>query len=75
MKKSNIEVEGGELLLMSDEGHYAVIPAKNSIEVMDMVKEGCDNCINAFIQTLPQESDYAEDGTVLSSFKIKEERV
>lgn len=62
MKKSNIEVEGGELLLMSDEGHYAVIPAKNRIEVMDMVKEGCDNCINAFIQTLPQESDYAEDG-------------
>ena len=69
MKKSNIEVEGGELLLMSDEGHYAVIPAKNRLEVIDMVKEGCDNCINAFIQTLPQESDYAEDGTVLSSFQ------
>ena len=62
MKKQNIEVEGGELLIQSKEGHYAVIPAKHRQEVMDMVKDGCDDCINAFIQTLPQESDYAEDG-------------
>ena len=38
MKKQNIEVEGGEILLMSKEGHYAVIPAKHRQEVMDMVK-------------------------------------
>ena len=62
MKKQNIEVEGGELLIQSKEGHYAVIPSKHRREVMDMVNDGCDDCINAFIQTLPQESDYAEDG-------------
>lgn len=64
MKKQNIEVEGGELLLMSDEGHYAIIPAKHRQEVMDMVKENCDNCINNYIQTLPKGSDYAEDGSL-----------
>ena len=66
MKKQNIEVEGGELLIMSKEGHYAVIPVKHRQEVMDMVKDGCDNCINNYIQTLPKDSDYAEDGTVIS---------
>lgn len=66
MKNINIEVEGGELLIMSKEGHYAVIPAKHRREVMDMVKDGCTDCINNYIQTLPKDSDYAEDGTVVS---------
>ena len=65
MKKQNIEVEGGELLLQSKEGHYAIIPAKHRQEVMDMVKDGCDDCINNYIQTLPKDSDYAEDGTII----------
>ena len=64
MKNTNIEVEGGEILIQSKEGHYAVIPAKHRKEVMDMVKDGCDGCINNYIQTLPKDSDYAEDGTV-----------
>ena len=66
MKNQNIEVEGGELLIMSKEGHYAVIPAKHRQEVMDMIKDDCNNCINNYIQTLPKDSDYAEDGTVVS---------
>jgi len=65
MKKQNIEVEGGEILIMSKEGHYAVIPAKHRQEVMDMIKDGCDNCINNYIQTLPKDNDYAEDGSLL----------
>ena len=68
MKKQNIEVEGGEILLMSKEGHYAVIPAKHRQEVMDMVKDGCDDCINNYIQTLPKDSDYAEDGSLYSEY-------
>lgn len=64
MEKKNIEVEGGELLIQSKEGHYAVIPAKHRQEVMDMVKDGCDDCINNYIQTLPKDSDYAEDGSL-----------
>lgn len=65
MKKQNIEVEGGEILIQSKEGHYAVIPAKHRQEVIDMVKDGCDDCINNYIQTLPKDNDYAEDGTLL----------
>lgn len=57
-----IEVEGGEILLRSDEGHYAVIPAKHATEVQDMVNENCDNCINAYIQQLPKESNYNDNG-------------
>jgi hypothetical protein len=72
MKKQNIEVEGGEFLIQSKEGHYAVIPAKHRQEVMDMVKDGCDDCINNYIQTLPKDSDYAEDGSLFPDWdKVK----
>jgi hypothetical protein len=63
--KQNIEVEGGELVLQSDEGHFAVIPAKHRREVQDMIKMGCNDCVNAYIQTLPTNEDYAEDGTLI----------
>lgn len=72
MKKQNIEVEGGEILIQSKEGHYAVIPAKHRQEVIDMVKDGCDDCINSYIQTLPKDNDYAEDGSLLPDWdKVK----
>lgn len=71
MKNTNIEVEGGELLIMSNEQHYAVIPAKHRQKVMDMIKDGCDDCINNYIQTLPEDNDYAEDGGVYSNNYVK----
>lgn len=72
MKNTNVEVEGGEILIQSKEGHYAVIPAKHRQEVMDMIKDGCDGCINSYIQGLPKEADYAEDGSLLPSWnKVK----
>ena len=72
MKNTNIEVEGGEILIQSKEGHYAVIPAKHRQEVMDMVKDSCDDCINNYIQTLPKDSDYAQYGSLLPDWnKIK----
>lgn len=66
MKNTNVEVEGGELLIQSKEGHYAVIPAKERQGVINMVNENCDDCINKYIQTLPKEADYAEDGSLIS---------
>jgi peptidoglycan hydrolase-like protein with peptidoglycan-binding domain len=69
MNKKNIEVEGGELLLMSEEGHYAVIPAKDRNKIQGMVADGCIDCINEYIKELPKESDYAEDGSLLPSWK------
>ena len=57
MKNRKIEVEGGELLLRSAEGHYAVIPAKYRREVLDMLEDGCEDCLNNLISTLPKEKD------------------
>lgn len=64
MKNTKVEVEGGELLLKSKEGHYAVIPAKDRQKLMGMVKDNCDDCINSYIQTLPKEANYAQDGSL-----------
>ena len=38
---------------------------------MDMVTEGCDDCVNAYIQTLPKEADYAQDGSLYPEDKKK----
>lgn len=62
----NVEVEDGELLLESDEGHYAIIPKKDRKKIMDMINGKCDDCINEYIKTLPRDKDYAEDGTLIS---------
>lgn len=64
----NIEVEGGELLLESKEGHYAIIPSKDREKVMGMLNSNCNDCINEYISSLPRESDYAEDGSLYSEF-------
>lgn len=75
MKNINIEVEGGEILIQSKEGHYAIIPAKHRREIEDMVKDNCENCINSYIQSLPKESDYAEDGTLIPGWDDIKEKV
>lgn len=67
MKRLNIEAEGRELILQSDEGHYAIIPVKDRQKVMDMI--GCDNCINNYIKSLPKASHYASDGSVIPANK------
>jgi len=72
MKSTKVEVEGGELLLESKEGHYAIIPAKHRQEVMDMIKEDCDDCINSYIQSLPKESNYADDGSLIPNDKTED---
>jgi len=74
MKNTKVEVEGGELLLQSKEGHYAVIPSNRREDVIVMLKNGCDECINSFIQTLPKESDYAEDGTLITNTDEKDKK-
>ena len=67
MKNINVEAEGGEILLQSKEGHYAIIPAKDRGKIKKMIINKCEDCINNYIQTLPKDSDYAEDGTVFSN--------
>lgn len=65
MDNLNIEVEGGELMLESEEGHYAIIPAKDRQKALNMIKDGCNDCINSYIKSLPKEADYADNGTLI----------
>lgn len=57
MKRKRLEVEGGELLLKSKEGHYAIIPAKYRTEVLDMIRTKSYGCINALCAKLPKSFD------------------
>jgi peptidoglycan hydrolase-like protein with peptidoglycan-binding domain len=65
MKKIKVEAEGGELIIRNSYGDYAIIPKINKIEVQDMIKSGCNNCIDALVATLPTLKEYAEQGTVI----------
>ena len=64
MKAKKIEAEGSELILRNEHGDYAIIPKKHRLEVSDMVKEGCHNCIDSLVETLPVMEDYAQDGSL-----------
>ena len=61
MKAKKIEAEGSELILRNEHGDYAIIPKKHRREVGDMVKEGCNKCIDAYIDSLPIVKDYEKE--------------
>jgi hypothetical protein len=66
MKKNmNIEAEGGELVISNDKGDFAIIPKKHRLEVQGMIDDGCFNCIDNYVETLPLIEDYAEDGSLI----------
>lgn len=68
----NIEAEGNELILKNKAGDYVIIPKKYRLEVQDMIKENCYDCIDKLVETLPVMEDYAEDGSLLPSWnKVK----
>lgn len=60
----NIEAEGSELILKNKAGDHVIIPKKYRREVQDMLKEGCHNCIDSLIETLPVMADYAQNGSI-----------
>ena len=61
----NIEAEGQELILRNSHGDYVIIPKKHRLEVQDMVKDGCNGCIDSLVETLPTMADYANDGSLI----------
>ena len=60
----NIEAEGNELVLKNKAGDYVIIPKKYRLEVQDMIKENCHDCIDKLVETLPVMEDYAQDGSL-----------
>ena len=62
----HIEVEGGELALKNSFGDMVIIPKKNKKEVEKMIDTKCWECVDSFVDTLPINEDYAEDGSLYS---------
>ena len=68
----NIEAEGNELVLKNKADDYVIIPKKYRLEVQDMIKDGCHECIDVLVETLPVMEDYEEDGSLLPDWnKVK----
>jgi len=67
----HIEAEGGELILRNKNGSVAIIPARHRMEVLDMLKSGCKDCLHKYISDLPKMKDYAEGGTLITGRSVK----
>lgn len=64
--KQNIKVtaEHNELILENSHGDKVIIPANKRNWVKQKLSEGCHNCIDSLVETLPVASQYAQDGSV-----------
>jgi hypothetical protein len=60
----NIEVEGGEIAIRNSHGDLAIIPKDKRNWVKQKLSEGCHNCIDSLVETLPIASQYAQDGSI-----------
>ena len=60
----NIEVEGGEIAIRNSHGDLAIIPKNKRNWVKQKLSEGCHDCIDSLVETLPIASQYAQDGSV-----------
>jgi hypothetical protein len=54
MKAVNVEVEGGELAIKNKKGDIVIIPKYKRTWVEQKIKEGCHQCIDEFVKTLPK---------------------
>ena len=66
-KNIKVEAEHNELILENSHGDKVIIPANKRNWVKQKLSEGCHNCIDSLVETLPVAADYAEDGTVVSA--------
>ena len=60
----NIEVEGGEIAIRNSHGDLAIIPKNKRNWVKQKLSDGCHDCIDSLVETLPVASQYAQDGSV-----------
>lgn len=64
----NIEVEGGEIAIRNSHGDLAIIPKDKRNWVKQKLSEGCHDCIDSLVETLPIATDYAQDGSLYSEY-------
>lgn len=63
-KNIKVEAEHNELILENSNGDKVIIPANKRNWVKQKLSEGCHNCIDSLVETLPVASQYAQDGSV-----------
>lgn len=69
MGKFTVEAENNELVLKNTKGDHVIIPAKNRAWVQKKLQEGCHDCIDKLVESLPVAKEYAGDGTVVPAKK------
>lgn len=68
-KNIKVEAEHNELILENSHGDKVIIPANKRNWVKQKLSEGCHNCIDSLVETLPVASQYAQDGSVYPTNK------
>lgn len=59
-KPVTINAEKNELLIQNSNGDYAIIPTKLRGRVQSMIENGCDECIDDLVSTLPSMDFYTK---------------
>lgn len=65
MQKIKVEAEGGELVLENGSS-MAIIPKNKRKQALEYLKNGCNDCLQDMINSLPRAKDYAENGTLIT---------
>ncbi len=73
MTKMNVEVEGKEIAIKNSEGVLVIIPKNKARWVKNKLAEGCYDCIDRLVESLPSMEDYAADGSVYDSSDLTED--
>lgn len=60
----DVNVEDGEIAIRNSHGDLAIIPKDKRDWVKQKLSEGCHDCIDSLVETLPVASQYAQDGSV-----------
>lgn len=69
-KSINVEAEGQELILSNTHGDKVIIPRDKRVWVQKKLEQGCHECIDKLVATLPTTKDYAQDGSVYPKVNI-----
>jgi len=67
-KNIKVEAEHNELILENSHGDTVIIPANKRSWVKQKLSEGCHDCIDSLVETLPVASQYAQDGSWFPSW-------
>lgn len=61
---TNVEAKGGELVIKSPEGHFAIIKSEDVTKVQELIDNEKWDEVNSVVNAYPSSSDYAEGGSL-----------